>query len=362
VGALVAPMVGRALDKYPLRRVIAVGSASMATGFVLLSFVQNPVQFYLVIGVFIGFGASSMGQLATSKLVTNWFDRRRGTALGIAATGVSMSGVVMPYISAELIESFGWRNGFLMYGLFTAFVVVPLVLRVVISKPEDVGMHPDGADQSLSPVTVGGAPPPQIRMGAVVRDQNFWVIAVSFAFVFCCMSATLTHMVPRVTDLGYSLSQASLTMSLCAGLGVAGKLSFGWLGDRLGIRTNMWLIMVVQFAGQLVMYLSTDLLMFGLGAALFGYGVGGVVPMQATAVAKTFGRERFGAVLGLIRPAQFPIQILGVPFAGWVYDSYGSYQLSSEVFLGVYALAAISILFYRAPLSVRQELGETQVS
>ena len=80
--------------------------------------------------------------------------------------------------------------------------------------------------------------------------------------------------------------------------------------------------------------------------------------MQATAVAKTFGRERFGAVLGLIRPAQFPIQILGVPFAGWVYDSYGSYQLSSEVFLGIYLLAAISILFYRAPLTVRQEMGE----
>ena len=150
VGALVAPMVGRALDRYPLRNVIGVGAVSMALGFSLLSQVNNPFQFYLVIGLFIGFGASSMGQLATSKLVTNWFDRRRTTALGIAATGVSLSGVIMPYVSAELIEAYGWRQGFLIYGLFTAFVVVPLVLRTVISKPEDVGLHPDGANLSLS--------------------------------------------------------------------------------------------------------------------------------------------------------------------------------------------------------------------
>lgn len=350
VGALVAPAVGRALDKYPLRRIIAIGSTSMAIGFVSLSFVQNPIQFYLVIGLFIGFGASSMGQLATSKLVTNWFDRRRSTALGIAATGVSLSGVIMPFISAELIQAYGWRNGFLVYGLFTGLVVVPLVLRVVISKPEDVGLHPDGADKYLSHPQ--GAPlPPRVRMGAVVRDANFWVIAVSFAFLFCCMSATLTHMVPRVTDLGYTLSQASLMMSLCAGLGVLGKLSFGWLGDRLGVRTNLWIIVAVQFLGQLLMFISPGLLLFGLGAALFGYGVGGVVPMQATAVAKTFGRERFGAVLGLIRPAQFPIQIIGVPFAGWAFDTYGTYDLAFQAFLVIYFVAAFSVLFYRAPIN-----------
>jgi len=346
-------MVGRALDKYPLKRIIGIGATSMALGFALLSTVQNQWQFYLVIGLFIGFGASSMGQLATSKLVTNWFDRRRSTALGIAATGVSLSGVFMPAISAELIEAYGWRDGFLVYGLFTGLVVVPLVLRFVISRPEDVGLLPDGAlKSSQAHLARSNLPPPaRLRMSAVVRDRNFWVMASGFALVFCCMSATLTHMVPRVTDLGHPLAQASYVMSLCAGLGVAGKLCFGYLGDRLGVRTNMWGVIAIQFCGQLMMYLNHDLLWFSLGAALFGFGVGGVVPMQATTVAKTFGRERFGAVLGLIRPAQFPIQILGVPFAGWVFDTTGSYDLSFQVFLGVYAVAAVAFVFYRKPES-----------
>ncbi len=356
VGAIAAPLVGRALDRYPLRRVIGVGATSMALGFLALSQVQTQLQFYLVLGLFIGFGASSMGNLATSKLVANWFERKRGTALGIAATGVSLSGVVMPYISAEIIGLYGWRNGFLVYGLFTFFVVVPLVLRLVISRPEDVGLRPDGA-LKLSDGGASSAGPvrPRLSMRDVSRSRNFWVIVLTFSLMFCCMSTTLTHMVPRLTDMGHDLSLASLVMSLCAGLGVAGKLSFGWLGDKLPVRRIMLLIIVVQFAGQMIMFQSEALAWFALGAALFGYGVGGVVPMQGNVVGKTFGSERFGAVLGLMRPAMFPIQILGVPFAGWIFDTTGSYALAFQSLFVLYALAALAITFYRAPVQTPVE-------
>lgn len=350
VGAIAGPLVGRALDKFPLKRVIGVGATSMALGFLLLGQVTTPIQFYLVLGVFIGFGASSMGNLATSKLVANWFDRRRGTALGIAATGVSLSGVVMPYVSAEMISHYGWRNGFMVYGIFTLTVVLPLVLRLVVSRPEEMGLRPDGALQLQARSDDSEpAPAPRLSLRAVLKERNFWAIVLTFSLAFCCMSATLTHMVPRLTDMGHELARASLVMSLCAGFGVMGKLSFGWMGDKWPVRRLMLLIIVVQFAGQLMMYLAEDLLLFSLGAALFGYGVGGVVPMHGTIVGRTFGRERFGAVLGLMRPAMFPIQILGVPFAGWVFDTTGSYALAFEVLLGLYLLAAVAISFYRAP-------------
>ena len=350
VGAIAAPMVGRALDRFPLRRVIGVGAFSMALGFLGLSQVQTQWQFYLVLGVFIGFGASSMGNLATSKLVANWFDRKRGTALGIAATGVSMSGVIMPFISAEIIEAYGWRQGFMLYGFFTLFVMVPLALRFVISRPEDVGLKPDGdaVEERSDASGASVALPPRLSMREVARDRNFWVIVAAFGFLFCAMSGTLTHMVPRVTDMGHSLSLASLVMSLCAGLGVLGKLSFGWLADRLPVRRIMLLILGLQFAGQAVMQSTEVLWVFAIGAALFGYGVGGVVPMHGSVVGKTFGRERFGAVLGLMRPAMFPVQILGVPFAGWIFDTTGSYALAFQTFLGIYLIAALAISFYRA--------------
>jgi MFS family permease len=347
VGAVAAPMVGRALDRFPLRRVIAAGALAMSSGFLLLSQVRSLLEFYLVIGVFIGFGASSMGNLATSKLVTNWFDKRRGMALGIAAAGVSLSGVVMPNVSAYLVEGFDWRTGFLVFGLFTMFMVVPLVLRLVISRPEDVGLRPDGA--LPLPTGTPHVVAPRIGMRDVVREQNFWVIVAAFSLLFCAMSATLTHMIPRLVDLGVSLSQAAMVMSVCAGIGVFGKLGFGWISDRQSLRRVVVLVIILQFIGQFLMFTNDGLTFFTVGAAIFGLGVGGVVPMQGAIVGATFGRERFGAVLGLMRPAMFPIQIIGVPFAGWVYDTYSSYDPAFKVFLCLYVGAALAISFYRAP-------------
>jgi MFS family permease len=349
VGAIVAPMVGDALDRYPLKRIMATGSISMALGFLALSQVKTPLQFYLAIGVFIGFGASAMGSLATSKLVTNWFYKRRGTALGIAATGISVSGVIMPFISAAIIEAYGWRPGFLLYALFTGFIVVPLVLRFVISSPEDIGLQPDGAPIKWGESSLAAPQATNPESQSVLKTSNFWVLVAIVALLFCCQSGTLIHMVPRLTDVGYSLQNASVVMSVCAGFGVMGKLSFGWIGDRWSSRKALWLTIVCQIIGQLAMFQVHNLLVFAAGAALFGYGMGGVVPLQSTIIAKVFGRAQFGKALGLMRPAMFPIQIIGVPLAGWVFDTTGHYTPAFIIFVALYCLAAIVVFAFRQP-------------
>lgn len=349
VGAIAAPFVGHALDRFPLKRVMAAGAVSMALGFLALSQVRTQLEFYLALGAFVGFGASAMGGLSTAKLVANWFSRRRGTALGIAATGISASGVIMPFISATLIETYGWREGFMLYGAFTAFVVVPLVLRLVVSTPEDVGLRPDGKLPD-PPQPRDRTPAPPLAVPApVYKDRNFWVLVSVIGLLFCCQSATLTHMVPRITDAGVSLQNASLVMSLCAGLGIAGKLSFGWLMDRWTARSAIWFTVGWQVAGQLAMLQQQNLALFALGAALFGFGMGGVVPMQGALVAKVFGRARFGQALGMLRPAMFPLQIIGVPLAGGMYDVTGSYTLAFLIFIVLYGVAAILALGFRDP-------------
>ncbi|MGI9326811.1 MAG: MFS transporter [Pseudomonadales bacterium] len=344
VGALLAPLLGRALDRLPLRLIIGAGATSMSLGFLGLSQVTSQLQFYLVLAVFIGFGAGAMGGLATAKLIANWFERRRGTALGIAATGISLSGVVMPLITAAIIEAYGWRQGFLAYGLFTACIVVPVVLKWVISKPEDVGLLPDGQ----LPKPAVPAVSPIAPAGRILRTPDYWILALGLALLMCCMSATLTHMVPRLTDAGYSLKQASLMMSLCAGFGVLGKLAIGWLADRWSGRKAFWLATLFQALGQLGMFQLHSAAWFALGAAFFGFGMGGVVPLQGALVGRLFGRERFGRVLGLMRPTMLPIQIVGVPIAGAVYDATGSYDPAFAATFALYAFAALAIYPLRA--------------
>jgi predicted MFS family arabinose efflux permease len=156
-------------------------------------------------------------------------------------------------------------------------------------------------------------------------------------------------MVPRVTDAGVTLQVASLMLSLTAFLGIAGKLSFGWLVDRWTARRAIWFTVGCQVLGQLAMLQQQSLALFAVGAALFGYGMGGVVPMQGALVAKVFGRARFGKALGAMRPAMFPIQILGVPLAGAIYDATGTYTPAFLLFIALYLLAAVVALAFRDP-------------
>jgi MFS family permease len=340
VGALLAPFIGRALDRFPLKNVMACGAISMGTGFGLLGLVQTPLQFYLVLGVFVGFGAGAMGQLATSKLVSNWFVLKRGSALGIAATGISVSGVVMPAISAWIIATYGWREAFMTYGLITFLVVVPVVLRLVISRPEDVGLLPDGATEK------GSLPPPKppLRTRDFISQPNFWVLLTVIGLLFCIQSATLIHMVPKLTDSGLSLVAASGIASATAGFGIMGKLIFGALVDRWDVRHALWLGIGFQFVGQLMMVFMDGYLAFLIGACFFGFGMGGVVPMQGAVVGAAFGRESFGRVLGAMRPPMAVLHLAGTPVAGWVYDVTGSYRPAFLTFLALYIVAAVVVL------------------
>ena len=218
--------------------------------------------------------------------------------------------------------------------------------ELVVTAPADVGQAPDGG--KVSPPTrrqtsaTAADLPDNTRL---LKSRNFWVLVIVVGLSFCGSSATLTHMVPRLTDTGISLQAASLVMSLTAGLGVAGKLSFGWLADHWSARHAVWLSIACQIAGQLLMF-GESLTTFALGAALFGYGMGGVVPLQGALVAQTFGQARFGKALGSMRPAMFPLQIVGVPLAGWIFDVTGSYDPAFGLLIGAYALAGIAVLAF----------------
>ena len=340
IGAVLAPMLGRALDRYPLKNIMAMGALSMGTGFALLGFSSTALQFYLILSVFIGFGAGAMGQLATSKLVSNWFVLKRGMALGIAATGISLSGVVMPSVSAALITHYGWREGFLVYGVITLVLVVPLALKFVISRPETVGQLPDGETESAN---LPEAKLP-LRTREFLTNRNFWLLVTVIGLLFCIQSGTQIHMVPQLTDQGFSLYEASFVASCTGGFGVAVKLGFGSLVDRWDVRHALWLGICSQLIGQIIMLWLPGYTAFLIGACFFGFGMGGVVPMQGAVVGAAFGRASFGRVLGAMRPPMAVIHLTGTPFAGWVFDTTGEYTAAFVTFIGLYLLAAVFVL------------------
>ena len=167
VSGLFAPFVGRALDRYPLKRAMLLGAVVVSAGFLCRSRVTTYWQYYLVLGTFFAFGLSLMGGMASAKLVANWFVLKRGTALGVATM---------------LVAELGWRGAFVGYSAAILVIVVPLVACLVVTRPEDLGQLADG--EGVEEGGGGGAPEVSWRTVDILRAPNFWFIALPFAAVF----------------------------------------------------------------------------------------------------------------------------------------------------------------------------------
>ena len=369
---LVAPFLGRALDLGHARRIMTWGAWLLALGLLLIAAARNLVQFYLVLGTFLALGAALIGGVTASTLVANWFVRKRAMTLGIATMGISLSGVVMAPVATRLIDAIGWRGTFLLYGALTLLVVLPVVRRWVVDRPEDLGLNPDGAPTSLvagwaaapaageGPAGAEPIAPTQAAAAAAPRrprlewteplgNRNFWVIAVVVAMNFCCNSAILTHIIAHATDMGFAPLEAAFSLSVIAAMGVLGKVVFGWIGDRLSGRGALWLAIALQASGTAALLRADNYPALIGAAATFGLGMGGMMPLWGTLIGTCFGRRSFGRVMGLMSPMLLPIQILGVPFAGNVHDRSGNYDLAFAVFLGMYLGAMLVLVLLRTP-------------
>lgn len=361
VSGLFAPFVGQALDRYPLKRMMLLGSLVVSAGFLCLSQVRSVWQYYLVLGSFFAFGLSLMGGMASSKLVANWYILKRGTMLGRATMGVSLSGIAMPFVATWLVAELGWRGGFGVYAAGILVLVLPVVALLVVTRPEDVGQHPDGRPPLLGR---DGEEEPEVRWRSreLLRSRNFWMIAMPFGAVFASLSAILIHVVPYANDLGYDGFRAAAILQVAAGAGVAGKVVFGQLFDRGDPRVTVWLSFGIQIAGLVLLLLAGGYPGLVAGGLVFGFGMGGVVPLQGAVCGRAFGRESFGTVLGLIRPVQVPIHALGIPLAAWVHDTTGSFQGAFLVFLAVYVASCAMIGALRLPRARPLSGGEARVA
>jgi len=346
VGAFAAPLLGRLLDRSSIRWVMGAGAVLMASGFLLLSRVDAIWQLHLLFATFLAVGASTMGGLASAKLVANWFERRRGTALGIATMGISLSGLLMPPGATWLIKQLGWRSSFLVYAGLTLLIVLPPVLLLVVNRPEDIGQRPDG--DAPPDDTEPDAPPARIwATRELLRSGAFWGSVLPFALGFFANSAVLTHLVPHALSLGIEEYRAASLLSFAAGAGVAGKVAFGRIADRSGPRFAIALSLALQLVGVAALVFARRYAALVPIAALFGFGMGGMVPLQGTLLGSLFGRSSFGKVMGLIRPVQVPIHAIGIPFAGFVFVRLGSYDAAFQVFVIAYALALAALLGVR---------------
>lgn len=328
--------LGWALDRWGVRRVLMVGIVLYALGeasFSLLS--PSAGAIYLVFTVAGIFGC--MGTpIPFGAVLSMWFDRQRGLAIGIAMAGVGLGVVLIPKIAGFLIGRFDWRIAYLgMAATILLLAWLPVALFVREPTAHDSAKHVDiaAADSLLPGVSVGEA----------IRSWRFWALTIGFFIAIIGINGTLTHIVALLTDRGVPQDQAIGALQAAGVALIAGRILAGWTLDRFfGPYVAIGFFIVPMIGIALLATNVTPL----LGASLCGIGVGAEVDLMAFMVSRYFGLKSYGRIYGVMFAVFALAQGFGATIAGASYDRYHSY---TPAFL-LFEAALVVTCFLLAPL------------
>lgn len=344
--AIFFPIVGKLLDQYSVKKIIVWGGFIYSISLMSLYLTFNYFTFILIYGLPIALGATLMGNLATSKLVSSWFERQAGRALGIAAVGVSFAGFIFPNLTQYFLMDvlfLEWREVYLVFGIFLLLIITPLIFFLVIDKPDDVGQEVDGGMKEI-----GIEPDENIGVEWEIKDllknSNFWILTIVFALQFSSMMAILAHLTFYASERGWA-DQAAFIFGMYAIPAMLSKVVFGWLVEKkLDPRMAVSISLAFQAMGLLLITTTQSPTQLALVIALFGFGGGAGLPMSNILFRNTFTPKSFGTSRGLSQPFIFLMQAVGTPGVALIFQYYGNYN-NAFLMLTVMVVLAIFIIW-----------------
>jgi len=355
VMGITSPFVGRLVDRYGARKLITIGTFIAGLGFLLLSLMNN-LWFFYGSHTIIAIGMAAMGMVATTAVVSNWFKRRRGTAIGIMAAGIGAGGfAIAPLIGGYIIPNFSWQAAYIASALLT-WTVIPLALFVIKSKPADMGLYPDGieAPETADETQVLPSATRELNLRRALATPTFWLITASFLTNGFSQIGLFQNQVPHLEDIGFPAATAATALGVL-GLGsLAGKFSFGWICDYIQAKYAWCISLVLQLAGTIIIIIlqpTSPLTVLWLYAIIMGFGIGGWLPTLSILISTNFGLVSYGAIFGIVAFAQSIGAAAGSLLAGYMFDSMGTYHWAFITFLALYVIAIPTALAIRRPKS-----------
>ncbi len=317
-------LCGRWADRWGVQRVIWIGAAGVAVGYALAGLAPNIIVLTLAHGVLIGGLGVASSFVPLIADTSQWWNRRRGIAVGVCASGNYLSGAVWPPMIQWGVEHFGWRQAYVAFGLFSALGMVLLAL-LLRQRPPLVQAGPAGAAAASG---ASGASGPGLS-----RDTPFGLTprraqgALFVASIGCCvaMSMPQVHIVSYCTALGYGAARGAAMLSLMLGFGVISRLASGWVSDRIGGLRTLMLGSALQTLALVLFLPFDDLGSLYVISALFGLFQGGIVPSYAIIVREHFPAEGAGERVGMLILGTLVGMALGGWMSGKVFDLTGSY-------------------------------------
>ncbi len=342
--------VGWLADRYgPIRLSVFCG-LMVAAGLILSSRANNLGQLFVTYAVIEAVGLSGAFGIG-SAMVSRWFTRTRGLALGIVSTGSGLGTLFLVPTNERLVSALGWSNAFLIIGSVAGAV---MVATAFLLKSPPVSIVPAPPDTGQPKLTV----PTEASLGTALKDTRMLLVLAVFLLFFFCNQIIMVHLVNYATDIGIAPLVAASFISIIGAVSIGGRLSAGAGAEKIGVSNSLILAHVFLVVSFVALIFVQPLWSFYLFALVFGFAYGAEVPLIPLFVGRFFGTRSMATIVGL---ALFIGNIggaLGPWLAGIIYDAGHNYHWAF-IMGSIAAAVSLSLAFWLKSRTHERQVGPT---
>jgi len=340
-GAVSAPVVGRLVDFGGARPVILAATSLYGLGAMALALLSGHIWLLYSIYLYIGVVGSGTTPVPYAKVITRWFDRRRGLALGLMVAASSFSLAALPSLAQALIAAGGWRLAYVIIALMVLGISIPVVALLLKESPQMMGLEPDGGTTGLSSdAQARGEDKDEDKVVVFAqawRSNTFWLIAGPFFLMSLSFHGCILHLVPLLTDRGVSPHDAAIAASLVGVGGLVARLCSGYLLDLFFAPSVAVYLFSSSTIGLVLLWSGAPGFVPFAAAFLVGIGQGAELDIIPYMVSRYFGMAAFAHIYGYLFASFLLGAVVGPPLMGLGFDTMGSYR----PIIGVLAFSTI---------------------
>ncbi len=338
VGPVFGISAGFLIDRYGSKKILLAGLASAGLAFLGFGWMRSLALYY-----FFYFmqtvGYVSAGPIPNQVLISQWFSRMRGRAMGLAYVGIGIGGAVAPVIAQYLIRHYGWRVAMFTIGAIILAVLIPLTVFLVINRPADRGLFPDGAARASAPAQQSEA----IRLAQAARSPAFWLILTGSMMSIGAVGGVIQHLQLYLRDQRFTPEKAALVASYLLISSIVGRLTMGYLADRFPRKYVMLAACLLVACAIPALYAVDTPGLVYVFAVVFGFGMGADYMLIPLITAECFGLSSLGKLMGVILTTDALSQAFAPVVVSRIYDVNRSYDWGFLVLIAMAAAGALAV-------------------
>jgi MFS family permease len=347
VQGMLSPVVGMLVDRLGPRRVMLGGAVLLGGACVLASRIGTLWSLYVITGVLAAAGVCAVSWVPSGALIARWFTERRGSMMGLAFSGMGAGVLAIGPLAQVLIAAYGWRLAYLVLGLGTLVVLVPLIWLGVREAPVTLSR---GRGETIGPAP--GVISPGVEVGRALRSRAFWALFFAYLCTPLAVFSVVTHQVAFAVDHGFPRLFVAGIFGLTGLLSVVGRIVFGFAADRIGRALSATISYGCTALGTfslLGLEVWPHVVALYAYALLFGLGFGARGPIITAMASQLFPGRRFGVIYGILSVGNGIGGGIAPWYAGVVHDLSGSYRVAFLIAIGFCVLGSVCFWLARPP-------------